>query len=199
VPETRLLVLASPCLPNGLMPCIACLMPCKSLWVVGLKCSKIRSSLDPSAAAPWSALPWCSFPCPERSNPAEHLADLVAVDHASPEEEAASSERVEGLILRFQRTHPAPVGIGAAHAPAHTGQNGVPRAHGSGEGHAAQGAQAGVCGHVQAPLLPRLEAGACRYLLRHWHMRHLRVRRMEPLPEADAHAAGRMGLHETLH
>lgn len=64
----------------------------------------------------------CSFPCPERSNPAEHLADLVAVDHSSPEEEAASSERVEGLIRRFQQLHPAPTGIGAA--VAHTGQNG---------------------------------------------------------------------------
>lgn len=64
----------------------------------------------------------CSFPCPERSNPAEHLADLVAVDHTSPEEEEASSARVEGLIKRFQLMHPAPAGIGAALVQ--SGQNG---------------------------------------------------------------------------
>ena len=46
----------------------------------------------------------------------------MAVDHSSAEEEAASSERVEDLIKRFQRMHPTPAGIGAA--PSHTGQNG---------------------------------------------------------------------------
>ena len=37
------------------------------------------------------------FACPPRTNPAEFLADLVAVDHSSPDAEAASSARVAGL------------------------------------------------------------------------------------------------------
>jgi ABC-type multidrug transport system permease subunit len=68
------------------------------------------------------------FPCPPRTNPAEFLADLVAVDHSSPDAEAATSARVAGLQAAWaakagtagEGGAPARGGVrvgGAAHRP----------------------------------------------------------------------------------
>lgn len=38
------------------------------------------------------------YGCPEHYNPAEFLADLVAIDHSSPESESASTQRVAALV-----------------------------------------------------------------------------------------------------
>jgi len=40
--------------------------------------------------------------CPEHYNPAEFLADLVSVDHSSPESEKATRERLDALVLAWE-------------------------------------------------------------------------------------------------
>ena len=46
--------------------------------------------------------------CPAHFNPAEFLADLVAVDHTSEETERASAARIEELAAAFRAASPAP-------------------------------------------------------------------------------------------
>lgn len=42
------------------------------------------------------------YPCPEHYNPAEFLADLVAIDHSTKESEIESTERVEKLAMAWR-------------------------------------------------------------------------------------------------
>ena len=44
------------------------------------------------------------YPCPEHYNPAEHLADLVAIDHSSVEREAETKERVNFLAKSWRQS-----------------------------------------------------------------------------------------------
>ena len=48
------------------------------------------------------------FKCPSHFNPAEFLADLVAVDHTSEETERESMERIEKLAAACRDSNPAP-------------------------------------------------------------------------------------------
>ncbi|KAI7845221.1 hypothetical protein COHA_001265 [Chlorella ohadii] len=58
--------------------------------------------------------------CPEHFNPAEWLADLVAIDHSSPEAEAESRQRLQSLAAAWRTAAsapaPAPGGAGAGSA-----------------------------------------------------------------------------------
>jgi len=47
------------------------------------------------------------FPCPVNTNPAEHLIDLVSVDHTSPEARRQSMERIDKLVKAFSDYAPA--------------------------------------------------------------------------------------------
>lgn len=42
------------------------------------------------------------YVCPEHYNPAEFLADLVSVDHSSPESEKETRERLDALVLAWE-------------------------------------------------------------------------------------------------
>lgn len=43
------------------------------------------------------------FPCPQHVNPADHLIDIITVDTRTPQAEEQSSDRVNSLILSWQR------------------------------------------------------------------------------------------------
>lgn len=51
--------------------------------------------------------------CPEHYNPAEFLADLVAIDHSSEEAEQESRARVDALVAAWREKAPAPAGAPA--------------------------------------------------------------------------------------
>ena len=42
------------------------------------------------------------YPCPDHFNPAEHLADLVAIDHSNPEREGETKQRVDELAAAWK-------------------------------------------------------------------------------------------------
>lgn len=53
--------------------------------------------------------------CPEHYNPAEFLADLVAIDHSSEEKEKETKERIRTLVAAWKESNPANA-VAAEHA-----------------------------------------------------------------------------------